>query len=95
MQNEKLIHIVESQKVEFKDIIKLINDYLLSSEDKINESEDPDKNLNDLKIDSILIIRLLVLVEEQFDIEFDIEEMIPDRLNTVRKITDTVNKRVT
>ena len=81
-------------KAEYKDIIEIINDYILSDENKIKAEESPDTPLDEFKIDSVMIIKMLVLVEEKYDIEFEIEEMVPDNLNTIRKITDSVNKKL-
>ncbi len=46
------------------------------------------------EIDSIVIIEILVALESEFDIEFADGELIPDTLESVRSLTETVFRHI-
>lgn len=49
---------------------------------------------SDYEIDSIVIIEILVALESEFDIEFADGELIPDTLESVRSLTETVFRHI-
>jgi acyl carrier protein len=53
-------------------LIKLVNDYLESKEKEISiDANVQDTMMTDLSLNSIEFIELIIIVEEEFDCEFD------------------------
>lgn len=55
---------------------------------------DVQDNLNDLGICSIKVIRLIVLLEEHFDITFNDEELLVENFNTLSNILNIIQLKL-
>lgn len=44
-------------------------------------------------IDSFGVVELVTLVEETFNVEFELDEMVPDNLSSVSKIVGFLNRK--
>lgn len=49
-----------------------------------------DKDLSVIGMDSLVFIRVIVALEEEFDIEFPDDKLLMSEMNTVSKILDVV-----
>lgn len=59
--------------------------------EKINiNTLDPDDDLQQMGMDSISFIRVIVTIEEEFEVEFPDDYLIIDNMNTLNKIIDIV-----
>lgn len=54
-------------------------------------SEQIDEDLSALGMDSITFIRIIVDLEEEFDIEIPDEKLLLTEMNTISKITDVIS----
>ena len=43
-------------------------------------------------LDSLTIVRLITLLENEFDIEFSVTDLVPDNFRTVKAIMDLVHR---
>ena len=50
------------------------------------------EDLYAIGMDSIKLISLLVKLEEEFDMEFQAEDMTEDRMNTIEKLLDYIKE---
>ncbi len=72
-----------------KKVIELIEDLCMIT------IEDNTKTLtDDLALDSLRMVMLLILLEEEFGIELDESDMNPFVLNTVQDVIDLISKYV-
>ena len=46
-------------------------------------------------LDSIQITKLVIFLEETYDLEFQVQEIAADRIDTLESITRTVQKKIT
>lgn len=51
-----------------------------------------DDNLADFGISSLNFIKILVAIEDEFNIEFEDEELEFENFNTIRKLVNSLNK---
>ncbi len=54
--------------------------------------DDDEENIQELGIDSLAYIRLIVMLEGYFDIEFDDDDIVPHKLMTVVDFNNAINK---
>lgn len=74
-------------------IIKIIVLELLQNEDKIDEIDKNSKFYEEIEIDSISVIDLLVLMEENFDIEIEDVTEFTDSLTDINGLTEFIYKK--
>ena len=75
-------------KNEYVEKIAIIIDSIV---EKINiNTLGPDDDLQQMGMDSISFIRIIVTIEEDFEIEFPDDYLLMDNMNTLNKITDIV-----
>ncbi|MEK4077363.1 acyl carrier protein [Paenibacillus sp. FSL M7-0656] len=72
-------------------ITKMIAQCLQVTNIKVIDVQD---NLNDLGICSIKVIRLIVLLEEHFDITFNDEELLVENFNTLSNILNIIQLKL-
>jgi acyl carrier protein len=64
-----------------------IRDFLISLVGKDVPFSDNDSLITSQMIDSLNVVRLIVFLQETYDIEFDSEELIPENLDSIQAIT--------
>jgi acyl carrier protein len=69
-----------------------IKDEILQGEDGLVETDD--SPLLDGALDSVGLLQLVAFLEEEFDIEIDDAEIVPDHFSTVSSIEQLVRRRV-
>ena len=69
-----------------------INDEVLHGEDGVVKSDD--SPLLDGALDSVGLLQLVAFLEEEFDIEIDDAEIVPDHFSTVASIQELVRQRI-
>lgn len=74
-----------------KQIISVINKYC--KEGALSEKE-MNRNLIDFGIDSLILIRIIVEIEELVEIEIPTEKLVYANLNTVEKLLACVEKLI-
>ncbi|MBO4347249.1 MAG: acyl carrier protein [Lachnospiraceae bacterium] len=67
-----------------------LEDELVSSLDEI----DDDEELLIVGIDSINLVSLILLIEDKYDISFDIEDIDMENFNTISKISQKVETMI-
>lgn len=72
-------------------VIDLINENANISRLQINESY----QINQCIEDSIEFVKILIKIEEIFDIEFVPEELKLDKINTVSELIDLIERKLT
>lgn len=72
---------IEEIEVKLKDMISKFD--IIVSAEEIDENT----NLSKIGIDSMSVIKLVVLIEKEFSIEFGDEEMTPKNIETIGKIS--------
>ena len=72
-------------------VIDLINENANTSRLQINESY----QINQCIEDSIEFVKILIKIEEIFDIEFVPEELKLDKINTVSELIDLIERKLT
>ncbi len=50
--------------------------------------------LNDLGMDSLNCVDIVLSIEEEFDVIFNDEELLLENLNTINKLTETVEQKL-
>lgn len=64
----------------------------------INISKDinitPDVFINTLEVNSLNFLKIIVEIEDSFDIEFDDEELNFNRFNSIKDIAELVKKKI-
>lgn len=75
------------QKV-MNEIKELIAD-ILESQEEISEDA---RLVEDLGIDSVLILQLIANIEMQFNITFDDEDLLVDKFSTVSSLADYITE---
>jgi len=78
-------------KVNTKDIIRLLAKVLDVEYSTLAQLED-DKDISTYGLDSIGAIKLIVLLEEEYCIRFDEEDLVIDSVNSINKIKATLKK---
>ena len=71
---------------------RFIKDKFLPSVGKENFNDD-DSFMENGIIDSTGVLELLEFLEEQFDMEVEDEEIIPDNLDSISKLTTFIHKK--
>lgn len=71
-------------------IIKIIVLELLQNEDKIDEIDKNSKFYDEIEIDSISVIDLLVLIEENFNIEIEDVTEFTDSLTDINGLAEFI-----
>lgn len=66
---------------------EIINDNIENSEITFGQEED----LTQFGVDSITFIRIIVAIEEEFDLEIPDEYLLVSEMNTVSKIVDVIS----
>lgn len=69
----------------------VVKNYLFGRE---NGLSDDDSFLERGIIDSTGVLELVSFIEEEFNIKIDNQELIPDNLDSIRKVVDFVNSKV-
>ena len=69
-------------------VLKVLNANLENTEITFEQTED---DLSALGMDSIVFIRLVVALEEAFDIEIPDEYLLITEMNTLSKMTDVIS----
>lgn len=72
-----------------KEVLQIVANVLKASEE-VAATVDWETPLHTIGLDSLNCVEVIVMLEEKFDIVFEDEELMIDRLNTVRKLTDTI-----
>lgn len=73
---------------------KQIIEYLLSNiVFSVNEIEPEQQLIESLLIDSISIIKVILFLEKQFNIQIADKDLEPSNFETVRNMTNLVNKK--
>jgi len=67
-----------------------LEEELVSSLDEI----DDDEELLIVGIDSINLVSLILLIEDKYDISFDIEDIDMENFNTISKISQKVEEMI-
>ena len=70
----------------------IFKNYLIGGEEK--DLNDKDSFLEKGIIDSTGILELVMFIEENYNIEVEDEEVIPDNLDSVQKVCDYIEKKV-
>ena len=74
-----------------KDILNRVLKILNKNMDNIKiDVAQIDKDLSVIGMDSLVFIRVIVALEEEFDIEFPDDKLLMSEMNTVSKILDVV-----
>ena len=76
------------------DIIRkfIINNFILSNQ---KENIDTNKSLYENGIvDSTGVLEIVDFLEETFDIKIDDDELIPDNLDSIRKMSEFVQRKI-
>jgi acyl carrier protein len=69
-----------------------IKDQILHGEDGVVETED--SPLLNGALDSVGLLQLVAFLEEEFDIEIDDAEIVPEHFSTVSRIQELVKQRI-
>ena len=69
-------------------VLKVLNANLENTEITFEQTED---DLSALGMDSIVFIRVVVALEEAFDIEIPDEKLLLTEMNTLSKMTDVIS----
>ncbi len=80
-----------------KEIGKRVNEYIVETFLFADEGDgigEEDSFLDTGIIDSTGILELIQYLEETFDIEVEDEEMIPENLDSVRRVTEFVGRKL-
>lgn len=89
-----MAEMAEERQIAVKDVLrKFIEENFLASAG-LDAFEDDDSFMEKGIIDSTGVLELLEFVEEQFDIRVEDEEVIPDNLDALNKLTSFINKKV-
>lgn len=83
---------MKREQIEEK-IIKIIVLELLQNEGKIDEIDKNSKFYDEIEIDSISVIDLLVLIEENFDIEIEDVTEFTDSLTDINGLVEFIYKK--
>lgn len=76
-----------------REILKgFVTDKFLASAGK-EDFDDDDSFMDNGIIDSTGVLELLEFIEEQFDIGIEDEEIIPDNLDSIKKLTTFIHKK--
>ena len=85
-----------------EELIGLIKKNIVFAEVKEKEITDDTRLIDDLMFDSVAIIRLIVDIENTFEIEFDDTDLLSDRINKVgdllkliEEMRDKKNEQIT
>lgn len=68
-------------------VLKILNANIENTEIKCEQSQD---DLSAIGLDSITFIRVIVALEEEFDIEIPDEKLLLTEMNTISKMTDVI-----
>ena len=71
---------------------EIIQDILETSIPVLQKPIDSEANLYKLGMDSISFIQIVVALEEKFDMEIPDEYLFPEKLDTIRKMEDMIQK---
>ena len=71
---------------------EIIQDILETSIPVLQKPRDSEANLYKLGMDSISFIQIVVALEEKFDMEIPDEYLFPEKLDTIRKMEDMIQK---
>ena len=83
----------EEGQISVKDVLrKFITENFLASAG-LDTFDDDDSFMEKGIVDSTGVLELLEFVEEQFDIRVEDEEVIPDNLDSLNKLTSFVNRK--
>lgn len=89
-----MAEMVEKRQVAVKDVLrKFIEENFLPSAG-LDTFDDDDSFMEKGIVDSTGVLELLEFVEEQFDIRVEDEEVIPDNLDALNKLTSFINRKV-
>lgn len=69
-----------------------IKDEILQGEDGLVETDE--SPLLDGALDSVGLLQLVAFLEEEFDIQIDDAEIVPDHFSTVANIEELVRRRI-
>ncbi len=69
-------------------VLKVLNTNLENTKITFEQTED---DLSALGMDSIAFIRIIVALEEAFDIEIPDEKLLLNEMNTISKMTDVIS----
>ncbi|PWW07337.1 acyl carrier protein [Paenibacillus cellulosilyticus] len=76
----------------FLEIVKQVAEGLM--DESVFDKDFLDRDLLDLEIDSITFIKLIVALENEFDIEFDDGSLDAEYFNTLQKLKEYVEERL-
>lgn len=76
------------EKLTMDSVTKVVLDLLQSEGDATVFELEPDTNLLETGLTSILFVRLIVALEETFDVEIPDSKLIPSEMDTLKKIYD-------
>ncbi len=62
--------------------------------DELIDKLDAEQNLSDLGITSVNFIKIIVLVEDEFDIEFDDEDLKFENFNTIANVSAYIEDKI-
>lgn len=73
-------------------IVKIINEIMDNSYEELREE---DKLVGDLQMDSINLVNVQVMLEDEFDIRFNpIEDNLTDVFETVHNLVNYIEKKI-
>ena len=73
-------------------VTKILQDHITIA--NLNEEQLAEKNLGDLGINSLNFVKLVVAFEEEFEIEFDGEELNYNGFRTLADIVSLIESKV-
>lgn len=74
-----------------KTVLEIINEYIDDTEVTVNQFDD---SLVDLGMDSIMFIRIVVALEEIFDIEIPDEKLLITEMDTINKVIGLITSLI-
>jgi len=77
---------VETIKEKLKDILVSVVDFELSK----SEIQDGEDSIRKLGLNSLALIRMLVEIEKEFDVEIDLEESDPAILSSIDNLSSHI-----
>ena len=81
-------------KIENDDITERIVDMIYEVLEKENERIDLDKSYNEVGFDSLSFIKFTVMLEDYFNVELDLDFLIPDETTKIIEIVDDIKSYI-
>ena len=71
-----------------QELVAVINEFVSELEIDINETTD----ILDLDIESLEFVHIFAVIEEKFNIEFEMDDMVDDKLLTIANLANRINE---